>query len=337
MIKLLVIGDLHSKRSNQDDLSQCVKTISDNIAKLSPKAIIILGDLANDHEKIHLSSLNGIVNVFNNVCQEAEKINAKVYYIPGNHDYIHNQVFLEDVHAFNAFKKWPNLMIIDRPIRMKSSDGYITMCPYVATGRFIEALDTIGREKWMESTVIFCHQEFYGAKHNNIEFKNGDKWGELLPLVISGHIHTYSKVGDNVIYVGSPYDINFGEEGDKGIHLFHFENTKLSYHQMINLDLPKKITIKLTVEEAISYAPPDNANIRAYIYGTTQDFMKFKKTKIFDDLAKKIKIIPHITDPVKVAEKNKRKGYLDILIEECKKENKYVRSVLDEISNRKEE
>lgn len=337
MIKLLSIGDLHSKKNNQSVLLECAKRICNKIKEHKPKAITILGDLANDHEKLYVVALNGIVSVLDLICETATSVGAKVYYIVGNHDATTNQIFLTPDHSFNAFKKWPNLIVVDKPIRFKSSDGYITMCPYVPPGRFVEALDTLGRDKWMESMVIFCHQEFAGVKMGAIESSCGDNWGIMLPLVVSGHIHTYHQHRDNILYVGAPYDINFGDEGEKGVHVLEFENGALVGHLMDNLGMPRKQTIKLTINEAMEYQVPENHQIRAYISGTTQEFTKFKKTEKFEKLSALIKIIPQITDPAKVIRNVSRKGYLDILKEECLKENAFVRLIFDEITQKGEQ
>lgn len=331
MIKILAIGDPHSKKSNQNEIRELAVRASGEITSKKPKAVVILGDLANDHEKIYLSALNGIVYFLETICKAAAAIGSKVYYIIGNHDCCNNQHFLEDSHAFNAFKGWSNLIVVDRVIRLQSPDGPITMCPYVPPGRFVEALDTIGRDKWTESMVIFCHQEFKGAQFGYVHSQIGYDWEKDMPMVVSGHIHGYQAIGENVLYVGAPYDISFGDEGDKTISLLSFEAGKLVLHERIDLKLPRKITLHMTIEEAKAFEPEEGSNTRLYITGTTQEFAKFKKTEHFLDLTKKVKIIPQITDPVKTARNVGRKGYLDILREACCKENALVIEMLGEV------
>jgi DNA repair exonuclease SbcCD nuclease subunit len=332
MLKILAIGDPHSKKNNQNEIEKCADLCAEKVLSEKPKAVVILGDLANDHERLYLSALNGIVYFFDKICIAANIVEAKVYYIVGNHDYINNAQFLTDSHAFNAFKKWQNLVIIDKPMRLKSSDGYITMCPYVPVGRFVEALDTIGRDKWTESTVIFCHQEFKNATDGFFVSKNGDEWN-YDNMVISGHIHTAGKLQDNVFYVGSPYDITFGDEGTKGIYLVELESNKVSDIKYIDIGMPRKMSINVTIEEAKQYQPDDLNKVRMYISGTTQEFNEFKKTEHYIFLAEKVKIIPQITDPVKIVRNIKRRSYLDVLAEECEKENSMVKEMLKEVLN----
>ena len=331
MIEILAIGDPHSKRSNQGEIKECAFKSAEEIVEIKPKAVVILGDLANDHEKLYLSALNGIVYFLDTVCKAAASVGAKVYYIVGNHDAQNNQIFLEDTHAFNAFKNWPNLIVVDKVIRLQSPDGPITMCPYVPPERFVEALDTIGREKWMESMVIFCHQELKGAHFGSVCTQNGYEWTKDLPMVVSGHIHQYQSLGNNVLYVGAPYDINFGDEGEKGLSLLTFENGKLLQHRRIGIGMRRKLTFHMNIGEAMAYVPFETDIVRLYITGTTQEFVKFKKTEHFLNLTKKVKVIPQITDPVKITRNVGRKGYLDILQEECRKENGLVIEMLGEV------
>lgn len=331
MISILAIGDLHSKRSNQDDLAECADKIVDLIASRSPKAIVILGDLANDHEKVYVTALSGAVKFLKLINDAAVAIGAKLYYIVGNHDAENNQIYLEDTHSFNAFKQWPNITIIDKPLRVKSPDGYITMCPYVPAGRFIEALDTIGRDKWMESSVIFCHQEFLGAAMGAITSKVGDKWPADCPQIVSGHIHTYSRLAYNCLYVGAPMYHTFADEGMKSVSILSLENGAMD-EERIDLHMPAKLSVHVTVAEALVYKIPLNARIRMYISGTTQEFAKFKKNKVYAELMQLVKIIPEITDSAKIAKNVQRKGYVDILRDDCEKENHRVKEAFVEVT-----
>ena len=337
MIKILAIGDPHSKRSNQEEIKECAKRAGEAILKTKPKAVVILGDLANDHEKLYLTALNGIVFFLDLICKVSSSVGAKVYYIVGNHDAANNQLFLTDEHVFNAFKNWPNLVVVDRVITLHSSDGLITMCPYVPPGRLVEALDAYEPNKWRTSMVIFCHQEFKGTQIGRDLSQVGDDWSLDMPMVVSGHIHDYTQLKPNILYVGAPYDIIFGDSGDKGISLLTFDNGLLVGQQRIDLGLPRKITLNLTVKEALQYKADGASNVRMNITGTTQEFAKFKTTEQYEELSKKVKIIPQITDPIKTAKNTKRKGYIDLLLEETKKENEFVKLALDEITRPEEQ
>jgi hypothetical protein len=333
MISILVIGDAHSKISNQKNLRDCADRIENVISETKPNAIISLGDLGNDHGKVYLSALNGMVYYFDKITKAAAGVSAKTYHLLGNHECEHNQVFLEDNHILHVFKKWPNLTIVDRPIRTKSPDGFIVLCPYVPPGRFIDALDTIGREKWQESMVIFAHQEFVNADFGNNFSKVGDEWPIDHPIVVSGHIHKYGKPQPNVHYVGAPFHHTFADDTDRSISLLTFDGGVFTTEKRIDLGLPKKITVTLSIQEAKEYEIPTNAHVRVYLRCSSEDYAKFQKTKHYKELSELTKVIPEITDKVVVKSFAQRKSYLEILAEQCSNENNYVKKALEDIIN----
>lgn len=335
-LEVMVIGDLHSKRSNQDELIVCAERISGHVLVNKPKAVVILGDLANDHEKVYLPALNGMSAALAVINQSAVQIGAKVYYVLGNHDAETNQIFLSDSHVMNVFKHWPNIVIVDRVLRVKSAEGYITFCPYVPAGRFVEALDTIGRDNWLESKIIFCHQEFMGATIGGWTTKHGDEWPPEWPQVVSGHIHAYSRISDNLLYIGAPMYHTFADDGEKTISLLNLSEGSVT-ETRIDLGMTKKITKHLTIAEAKTFVVPENANVRLYISGTTQEFAKFKKTDVYSVLCKSTKVIPQITDPVKLSKNESRRGYLDLLTDSCNKENEHVKDALVVVCQKSEE
>lgn len=329
--KILAIGDLHSKVSNQEDIKACADKNAEQIKEKQPNAIVIMGDLANDHERSHVLAFNGIVLFFDIVCAAAADIGRKVYYLIGNHDLMNNQQFLTDNHFFNAFKKWPNLVIVDRPIRLKAENGYVLLCPYVPPGRFEEAIRPTMPPDTDSVLAIMCHQEFLGAKLGAIPSKVGDRYPEDSPLVISGHIHNYDRLQKNIVYVGSPMDHTFGEDSEKTISLFEFESPSEWTESRTNLGLPRKITITLDMTKASTFDPPDGAYIRLNLVGTAEEHTLFKTTEQYKKLNKLTKIIPKIVDSSVVKRNLERKGYLELLRKECETADSSVQEALQEI------
>ena len=88
-LKILTIGDPHSKRSNQPEIKECGDKIAQKIKETEPNAVVILGDLADNHDRVYISSLHGTVYFIEAICTAAASLlkPAKVYYIIGNHDY----------------------------------------------------------------------------------------------------------------------------------------------------------------------------------------------------------------------------------------------------------
>ena len=170
--------------------------------------------------------------------------------------------------------------------------------PYVPNGKFMDALKTSCFDPDINS-IIFCHQEFQGCLINKVISTNGDVWNNK-SLIISGHIHQYHHVNDNIIYVGSAIQANFGEEDEKTISIFSFDNIDDNidniYSKMIEerikLNLTRKITIHLNIEQLQQWKCPENRDIRLVITGTLPEIKALSKSLLMKDLEKKkIKIV----------------------------------------------
>jgi DNA repair exonuclease SbcCD nuclease subunit len=313
-MKILCIGDPHASLKSLSDIELLGNKLLDLIKNEHPDKIVILGDLSNDFEKIHTLVLREIVRFF-------EKLligEIPVIYLVGNHCLINNSCYLEDAHAFTPFKKWHDtkLLIVDKLIM--DEHGFLYL-PYVPPGRFMEA---IGDTDLTKITAVFCHQEFIGAKMGVIESKHGDHWPPHYPLAVSGHIHEYGRLRPNILYVGAPMMHTFADSPDKTVSLITFNDDGGYIEQRIDLDMPKKITMDVKVEELGSVIIPENSKTRVnLIANTTEEMRATKKTKEYAELAKVAKIVPIILSPASAQNTSRAKStYLDILQESVKKE-----------------
>lgn len=203
-----------------------------------------------------------------------------------------NQQFLSDNHWLNALKEWENLVVVDKVIIEQIKNQYFVFCPYVAPGRFEEALNTIG-EKWKDATCIFAHQEFYGCKMGAITSIDGDKWPLDYPNIISGHIHKNQTPQENIYYPGSSLQIAFGETDNNVIPYIIFNNDGSYKLEEIDLILRKKKILYKTVNDIDDYKiPSTDDEIKISLSGDYNEFKTFKKTKKYKELINKgIKVI----------------------------------------------
>ena len=279
--KVLCIGDPHFRLDNVMESNE----MTDKLIKLSnnikPDLIVVMGDLLHTHEKIHVNPLMRAEQMIYSLSQ----ISPTVLLI-GNHDRPNNSNFLTEEHPFNAMKYWKNVTIADKVLQMIIKQHKFLFVPYVPPGRFAEALETLGCS--IEGTSgIFCHQEFYGAKMGIIVSKEGDKWSLENPLIISGHIHDYDRPQPNIIYVGTPLQTGYNEEG-KTVSTFTFDNTSDDGWQedRIDLGLIKKIIVHLTPEEIHSYQPVSNCLIKIVIQGDDAALKSISKLEKIKQLKK---------------------------------------------------
>ena len=323
-INVLCIGDPHFKVKNVKETTTMGQALIKILEKRTPDFIVVLGDVLDRHETIHESPLSRAIFLLKKL-QEY----APVYLVVGNHDRPNNSVFLTDQHPFNALKCWNNTTIVD-VMYQEIIKGYLfTFVPYVYPDRFMEAINTLygivekctfyNRENelvekcegkgedeiqksipdrsvgdWKQSTCIFAHQEFKGAKMGAIISEEGDAWSLDLPLVVSGHIHDYDRLQPNIIYTGTPIQHAFGDRSDKTVswYTFYRSDPRKFHEERIDLKLPKKIIVRVPYDKITDTTLPENAEIKVVVIGNTSQIKTAAKlTKIKEWLNEGIKVV----------------------------------------------
>jgi DNA repair exonuclease SbcCD nuclease subunit len=330
-LKCLVIGDLHFQTSNLDEADIFTKRVIKIVSKYKPDFVVILGDLLHTHEIIR--TMPYIL-----VCKLVEQLShlCHVYVLIGNHDYINNSQFLSTNHVFGPLKRWPNVSIVDQPILKKIRNLTFIFCPYVPTGRFIEALDTLvsDSDSWDLADCIFAHQSFAGAKSNGIELK-GDYWDQDYPPIISGHIHESQTVGDNIFYPGSALADRY-DESDKRLWLVQFGHDDPPYftYKKINLMLKPKKTIEINVDDVEKFDTGilQKSYIRLMITGSNEKIIVFKKKPIYKKLLAagiKLDFVPQDSIIFHDVEAKQIVSFESILKEVVDKKSECVKQIYD--------
>lgn len=288
-VKVLFIGDPHFQLNNLSELDTFIDQVYNILLEKQPNIIVVAGDLLHTHERLHTDVMNKAY-----IFVKKLSLITKTYVLVGNHDYTSNNQFLTTNHWMNGMKEWKNVVIVDKVICEKFLDKTFTFVPYVYPGKFKLALDTLKEKCWEKSDCIFAHQEFEGCKMGAIISEIGDKWSNDLPPVVSGHIHSRQKLGNNVFYPGTPMQHAFGESENNILALLHFKNLEDNYTmEEINLSLPKKKIIYVNIDDVDSYEYSDTQDkLKLTITGNQHKFKAFKKTTKYKEILNKgIKVI----------------------------------------------
>jgi len=280
MITCLAIGDPHFKVGNVRETNEMVEKILILARERRPTFIVVLGDILDRHEMIHVSPLERSTKFLKSLSEI-----APLYVLIGNHDRPNNSNFLTTEHPFNALKYWPNTHIVDVGLVDTIQDKKFVFVPYVPVGRFMEAvqkiLDPTSKYAYPKDmlggvTALFAHQEFRGAKMGAIISEVGDEWSVDYPPVFSGHIHDYDELQKNIIYMGTPIQHGFGDREDKTISWITYKEDSF-IHERIDLNLTKKIIVHLNTTEVRSYTPPPNRQVKIIINGTSAEIKAVMK------------------------------------------------------------
>jgi len=302
-LTILAIGDPHFRVDNIDEsttfLRELEKWIKDNLNTFD--IIIVLGDILHYHEKLHTFALNIAFNFF-----EMLTSYKTTFCLVGNHDATSNTIFLTDNHWMNILKKWPNLHIIDKPFHYSQNNKQIVLCPYVPDGKLVEALDTIGRDTWTDTSCVFVHQSLNGAKMGAIFVENVEEWKDEYPMLISGHMHDKQRVKPNLYYTGSSMQHAFGESEDKCLCLVTLGNQVVIDDIYLQIKKKKILYASLDDIEKVkdklnNKSESDTTEYKVVIKGTQEELKTFKKTKDFKELekiSKKIQLKSQIIDTI---------------------------------------
>ena len=117
-----------------------------------------------------------------------------------------------------------------------------------------------------------------------IKSDKGDKWSLEKPLIISGHIHEYQKLQENIIYTGTPYMTKYGENQDKIILMLDY-GQKLNMTP-IDLKMSKKKIINTTLKDLETIKINSNDDVKIKI---TLDVTEYKS--ISDEKKRLIQLI----------------------------------------------
>jgi DNA repair exonuclease SbcCD nuclease subunit len=328
MARLLLIGDLHFKASNLVEGEELVRKLIEKRDELCGiDAIVLLGDLLDNHATVHSQAFNLVHDLL--LAFQAENI----FVLVGNHDYINNSQFLTTQHPFNVFKKWGNnIHIVDDLTEWKHKGQNFVFLPYVPVGRFMEALQ---KKQQFEDNgsidYIFAHQEFEGSVFTD----KGDEW-PYETHVISGHIHgrrnlktPNSEGTGNVFYLGSPIQHSFAETPDKAIAVL---DTLTGIFEYYPLDMPQKHTIEIDLANIDTLVLPEKSSIRLRLKCTCSSWAVFKKSKKYKELMEaKVKVQPlAIDDEIQLKKMaKKRTTYIESLKTYADKSGGYVQEAFD--------
>lgn len=325
MLTALVIGDPHFKLDNVTEMIEFSDKLLERARQLAPTFIVCLGDVLHTHDRISMIPLVKAIAFLD----ELRKI-APLYLLIGNHDRLGQAVFLTAEHPFTSLKSWANTYVVDKVFEDTIMGHKFMFVPYVAPGRFQEALKTIlpavtlsevtlNDTERLEShlkdvTAIFAHQEFRNAKMGPIISTTGDEWPASWPYIISGHIHDYDELAVNILYVGTPLQHAFNENSDKTVSVFTWGRERASVtdrreaeglptseetsmliipqHTRIDLGLTKKKIIHITCSELMNYTPPTGYLLKVVVTGTSAEIKAaMKLTNVKTMIGNGVKVV----------------------------------------------
>jgi hypothetical protein len=218
--KIFVLGDIHLGIKNnsiewsiiQKDylLNHFLKQVDEAGFDEDHDILIQLGDWHHVREFTNTRIAEESLIICDTFCK---KFKRGVYCILGNHDVYYKD--RTDVHSLKPFSKiFNNFYVFEKSEIINVNKTYdFLMFPWLEdTKKFKEELN-----KYKKIDLLFCHADIKGAMLNRVsKLEHGLEEKDLswIKRVYSGHIHI-SQIQNNINYVGTPYEMDRGDFGNK--------------------------------------------------------------------------------------------------------------------------
>jgi DNA repair exonuclease SbcCD ATPase subunit/DNA repair exonuclease SbcCD nuclease subunit len=234
--KFIVFADLHVSAKTLTralDLLSLVRDMADD----HHAKVVCLGDFWDQRGVLNVRQLDALLSHFDT--WKARGI--ELVMVPGNHD----QVTVDgSIHSVRVFDPYLNVTVATEPLLWPEQQ--IAFLPWRETPSEQEAMFE-GLCEWTDAErtkgdaapfTIFGHAEVGGAQANSGARALGRVSPKTIKKVASacylGHYHKRQQVSDRIWYIGSPFEMDFGERGQPhGIALIEQGNREPMF-----IDLP---------------------------------------------------------------------------------------------------
>jgi DNA repair exonuclease SbcCD nuclease subunit len=285
----IFVTDIHLDKDN----GELVKSIFNQLIELCKKyevnRIICGGDVFTNRSGQPLSCLKD----FREILRQLTKEGIELHVIPGNHD-------KTDGNAEDSYLD----VYGDKSLKLYSSaafrylDGVIfVFIPYFGDDVWLqefERVDALVESSFIEKdfdeetpVIMITHSGFDGVVNNDgsaVSSLIKPKMFENYSKVLIGHYHNASKLAKNVIYTGSAYQNNYGENiTDKGFTLIYddasieFVPSKFPKYIKEVLDINDQESLRNVIEK---YQGEKYDHIRLLFRGKKEDAQKVNITEL---------------------------------------------------------
>ena len=228
---IAILTDIHfGLRTDSVFFDECIKKFMTcvffpELDKRNIKTLFILGDTFDRRKYINFITLYSCKQYFFN---ELQKRNIETVMLVGNHDAAWKQSIVVNSPSL-LLKEYKNITVVDSPLEYVNGDIKFAMIPWICDDNLDEINAFI---KNTNAGVLFSHLELHGfefqqgqVNHDGMKADIFDKFD----MVLTGHYHHKSEK-NNIIYLGTSCEHNWGDYGDKkGFHFFDPNTRELEF------------------------------------------------------------------------------------------------------------
>lgn len=258
----ILLTDTHLKEGNQDLVYDIFKQSIQLAKKLKVDKVFHAGDFFTSRTS---QSLQVLISFYDDILGLFAKENIELIGIAGNHDKTNQdseKSYLDIFRHRKCFKLFRNEEVIDL------NGITIGFLPFF-TDSYKDRLKKVKQlaiDINNDCNILITHHAFNGAINNDgsvVDDSNSTKLVKFWNKVLVGHYHD-SNHFDNIYYVGSAYQANFGERiDDKGFTII-YDNGDIDFEPS---KFPKYIKVKLEIS--------DNIDTEIEMFSSKEDHVRF--------------------------------------------------------------
>ena len=248
--KIFVLGDLHlGIRNNslewseiQSDflINKFLKQVDEEGFDPEKDILVQVGDWNHVRESTNVRIYKLSLKIAEILTQ---KFKRGVFVILGNHDVYYKD--RTDTHSLEGFDKiYKNFYIYSEPSILSINHHKFLMLPWIEN--LTELRSQVQRNN--SAKYVFCHADFKGFSFNKVQkLEHGLEHSDTQQFekIYSGHIHIRQEKG-NVLYVGTPYEMDRGDRGNtKGFYVLDVTDKKVTDKFIENTFSPKHLAFDI--------------------------------------------------------------------------------------------
>lgn len=225
--RYVVFTDLHVSANTLDRALRVLARVRETAREYNA-GVICLGDFWHHRGQLNVRQLDALLDEFR------QWHGIETILVPGNHDQVSEDGLIHGVRVFDAFA---NFTVATEPlIRPDSKTAFLPWREQ--SGAQAAMLNDLEGDGW----TVFAHAEVAGATTNGAHTAAGrvglSDIRAKARAFYCGHYHRRQKLGDRTWYIGSPFEMNFGERDmPHGIALI--EQERVEPHFIDFDDFPK--------------------------------------------------------------------------------------------------
>lgn len=295
----LLITDCHCGKETVNDFLINWNEAIEICLTESIQEILFLGDLVLSRSAQTLNILLAI----HDVLEKCQLNGIHVTMINGNHCKVDQEALRGYCNVFDSFN---NVRVINEwgEVSLVPNLGIGMISYFPENGSFpskLEALENylFGRDH--TKRILMIHEGIRGGLSRATEdelpanlFLHWDK-------VLVGHYHNRSQIDDNIFYIGSSRQGNFGEDEEKGYTLLYQDGSTVFIKNQVNtryqvIDIPiEKADIHLS-DHLEEIREDGRYRVKVRVHSTTAKASGLDKEKLFQSGASKIEIVTEDLD-----------------------------------------